>query len=176
MQRLLLAAALAASTIATSANATTIVSTLPEYNGNGNIANTAIGAFNYVIPLGETIISATFASSFGNSTVSSSAEGQVTLDGVVAGTCTSSGLCSGSTVPFTYNFLPGQFSLLADGSASLFYNQTGCCVIRLGKSTLTIETGAVPEPATWLMMILGFGAIGAAMRRVRSGKAALKLA
>lgn len=28
-------------------------------------------------------------------------------------------------------------------------------------------TGAVPEPATWLMMILGFGLVGAAMRRPR---------
>lgn len=30
-------------------------------------------------------------------------------------------------------------------------------------------TAAVPEPATWGMMILGFGAIGAAQRRRRSG-------
>jgi hypothetical protein len=29
------------------------------------------------------------------------------------------------------------------------------------------QTGAVPEPTTWAMMIFGFGAIGAYMRRVR---------
>ena len=29
------------------------------------------------------------------------------------------------------------------------------------------DVGAVPEPATWAMMILGFGAIGSAMRRSR---------
>jgi len=28
-----------------------------------------------------------------------------------------------------------------------------------------ISTSAVPEPATWAMMILGFGAVGCAMRR-----------
>ncbi|MBL8656950.1 MAG: PEPxxWA-CTERM sorting domain-containing protein [Altererythrobacter sp.] len=28
--------------------------------------------------------------------------------------------------------------------------------------------GAVPEPATWAMLILGFGLLGAAMRRSRS--------
>jgi len=28
-------------------------------------------------------------------------------------------------------------------------------------------TAAVPEPATWAMMLFGFGAIGAAMRRTR---------
>ena len=29
------------------------------------------------------------------------------------------------------------------------------------------EVGAVPEPATWIMMLMGFGLIGAAMRRKR---------
>jgi hypothetical protein len=29
----------------------------------------------------------------------------------------------------------------------------------------TVSTGAVPEPATWAMMILGMGAVGFAMRR-----------
>ena len=37
-----------------------------------------------------------------------------------------------------------------------------------GSSTLTISqaaTGAVPDPATWAMMLIGFGAIGWASRR-----------
>lgn len=33
-----------------------------------------------------------------------------------------------------------------------------------GNFTATITTAAVPEPATWAMLILGFGMIGAAMR------------
>lgn len=37
----------------------------------------------------------------------------------------------------------------------------------LDNVTLDITSGAVPEPATWLMMIAGFGFIGAAMRRKR---------
>ncbi|MBB3695261.1 PEPxxWA-CTERM sorting domain-containing protein [Sphingomonas sp. BK580] len=36
-------------------------------------------------------------------------------------------------------------------------------------------TAAVPEPATWLMMIVGFGGIGAAMRRKRAQAATLRL-
>jgi hypothetical protein len=32
---------------------------------------------------------------------------------------------------------------------------------------LTRVSGTVPEPGTWLMMLLGFGAIGASMRRFR---------
>ena len=38
-----------------------------------------------------------------------------------------------------------------------------------GNGTLTISpvavTGAVPEPATWAMMLVGFGAVGGALRR-----------
>ena len=34
--------------------------------------------------------------------------------------------------------------------------------------SLTGVSGAVPEPATWAMMLIGFGAIGVSMRRRRS--------
>lgn len=36
---------------------------------------------------------------------------------------------------------------------------------KLDKIKFTVTPPAVPEPATWAMMILGFGAIGASMRR-----------
>lgn len=38
---------------------------------------------------------------------------------------------------------------------------------------LTVETAAVPEPATWAMMILGFGAAGTALRSRRRTLAAV---
>lgn len=34
-------------------------------------------------------------------------------------------------------------------------------------SAVGTPVGAVPEPSTWAMMLLGFGAIGASMRRKR---------
>jgi hypothetical protein len=37
-----------------------------------------------------------------------------------------------------------------------------------------LSAGGVPEPATWAMMILGFGVIGGAMRRRREGGPALR--
>lgn len=41
--------------------------------------------------------------------------------------------------------------------------------------TFTIEIpGAVPEPSTWAMMLIGFGAIGASMRRRKVGYKALQ--
>ncbi|NJC05352.1 hypothetical protein GGQ97_001145 [Sphingomonas kaistensis] len=47
-----------------------------------------------------------------------------------------------------------------------------------GGSVGTVQTpiGAVPEPSTWAMMLLGFGAIGASMRRRRSVNAVARLA
>ena len=34
-----------------------------------------------------------------------------------------------------------------------------------GKPDIPTQQGAVPEPATWAMMLVGFGAVGAGMRR-----------
>ena len=34
-----------------------------------------------------------------------------------------------------------------------------------GGATVTFQSGSVPEPATWLMMLLGFGAVSWSMRR-----------
>ena len=56
-----------------------------------------------------------------------------------------------------------------------FYTGPNCCVDEMdyGPVTLTLSgitsvppgIGGVPEPATWSMMIMGFGLAGAAMRR-----------
>lgn len=48
------------------------------------------------------------------------------------------------------------------GSFSLVNYDTG-----QGNYTLTISN-AIPEPATWAMMLIGFGAVGFAMRRRRA--------
>jgi PEP-CTERM motif len=46
----------------------------------------------------------------------------------------------------------------------------------LDNLSLSITPGAVPEPATWMMMILGFGLIGSAMRRRKAIPAGLATA
>jgi len=93
-----------------------------------------------------------------------------------------------------------NFNLLVNGAAASFTNPGNCsfCIVNdngQGKFTVTgpnittlaftfdpaIATGkqfrvdlpsdAIPEPATWAMMIVGFGGIGAMMRRRRSAPA-----
>lgn len=47
---------------------------------------------------------------------------------------------------------------------------------RAGSTTYNFDlksTGAVPEPGTWMMMMLGFGVVGAACRRRTRGRVAL---
>lgn len=97
---------------------------------------------------------------------------------------------------FTYNVSPtelfgGSFQRNADNtysSLSLFYNQSfpACVDTRyrgvcnnsaLTSNFVVAEAGtgvqAVPEPATWAMLLTGFGAIGFAMRRKRHQVAAI---
>ena len=51
----------------------------------------------------------------------------------------------------------------------------GSWIYRIPSLSFTAAPGAVPEPATWLMMIIGFGLIGAGMRRrVRNSNAAFE--
>ena len=63
--------------------------------------------------------------------------------------------------PIGVSFAGTAYSINFAGSA----NQTGFDNITFGSATP--GRGAVPEPSTWAMMLLGFGAVGAAMRRRR---------
>ena len=56
-----------------------------------------------------------------------------------------------------------------DGSGWQRGDETGL------QSIASIPSGAVPEPGTWAMMILGFGAIGFAMRRRSKRGTALQI-
>lgn len=77
------------------------------------------------------------------------------------------------TAPLNYSTQPGdvgggyfRFEGYSDFGANAYY-----AVGNLKPTSVTIalapDTGAVPEPATWAMMIAGFGMVGSAMRRRR---------
>ena len=95
--------------------------------------------------------------------------------GGFGGTPAAAGFNSGTG---TFYQLPGSLqthSFENNGSNPLI-NQTNDNVagqylfgVRSGQ---IIVGGAVPEPATWAMMLVGFGAIGASMRRSRRSRAA----
>ncbi|WP_198355517.1 FxDxF family PEP-CTERM protein [Sphingomonas sp. MA1305] len=57
----------------------------------------------------------------------------------------------------------GQYVLRLEGTGASNVNASY-------SGTLNFSAAAVPEPATWAMMILGMGAIGFAMRRSRKSK------
>lgn len=154
---------------AASANAAVVIYNLGAFDGLNSVGNQTVGSWNVVAPLGQEILSANFTSTFGNDEVPSTAIGQLTLGGILVAQCLPQSDCteplSGLPTPISYDFTSGQFASLL-GNIDLVYNQTGCCVPRLGPSTLTITFGApVPEPANWALLIAGFGLVGVAMRR-----------
>lgn len=57
----------------------------------------------------------------------------------------------------------GSFSIGGNGLGSNYYFNT---------STVSMQVAAVPEPASWAMLIAGFGLVGAAARRRRAAVAA----
>lgn len=66
---------------------------------------------------------------------------------------------------FTYTITAGT-GRFAGGTGS--FSQVGTADVRGGPpSRLTLNFSAVPEPATWAMMLLGFGAMGLTLRRRR---------
>ncbi len=60
-----------------------------------------------------------------------------------------------------------SFALALSGPARNVLGSTQFNAAILDYSSVTVTTGAVPEPATWAMMALGFGALGGMMRRSR---------
>ena len=97
-------------------------------------------------------------------------------------------LTAGSSKTFAYYYginQPGQnlndlfsqaqglglnYLIGAQSSENGAYPGLGSGAAFLGVSSVGTIAGAVPEPATWAMMILGVGAVGFAMRRSRKAK------
>ncbi len=63
----------------------------------------------------------------------------------------------------TFTGVADQFNALKNGGPFAGFPTAGYWTARF-----PIVTPGVPEPATWAMMIVGFGAVGGAMRRRRS--------
>lgn len=62
----------------------------------------------------------------------------------------------------SFEFFPGNAGLWGEGSFSLFRSNW-----RLNSYSIDGQLYAVPEPASWAMMIIGLGAVGGAVRHRR---------
>jgi len=116
--------------------------------------------FEFTIPqngTGSGSLSTSFSSALNQLTI-----GQVLVNGVIEPLIASSG---GQSLTVTgVPILNGVMNTIeVKGTTS------ATAVAATYTGTATFNAGAVPEPASWAMMIGGFGLIGAAMRRRRTG-------
>jgi hypothetical protein len=85
------------------------------------------------------------------------------FSGSFAGTSAATSTAGLFDLVFTYDILAGT-GRFAGGTGS--FNQIGTVDVRGGPpSRLSLNFSAVPEPATWALMLLGFGGMGMALRR-----------
>ena len=75
----------------------------------------------------------------------------------------SGGLFSG-TISYHDGILTGQDLQFSRADGSCRFASVGCQSVFASASTFNV-TGGVPEPSTWMLMLIGFGAIGLALRR-----------
>ena len=173
---LLLAAALAAVTIPQIATAATI-------NFSGSATATASPAANLACaPLLQGLATGSGTSSFGtfsytHTACTTGATGPVTgtylidfgidqFSGNFTGTSAATATPGLFDLVFTYNINSGT-GRFAGGTGA--FNQVGTVDVRGGPpSRLSLNFSAVPEPATWAMMLLGFAGIGLTTRRQRT--------
>ncbi|WP_260597791.1 PEPxxWA-CTERM sorting domain-containing protein [Sphingomonas endolithica] len=183
----ILAAALAAAVLPTSAQAAIVINinqvgTSIVATGSGSFDTTGLKTYSTNAQGGSFINAASGIVSVGDSAPISIFTG---LSGPVLGYLQGpkfAALTAGDTFGLSQYlgavYLPTNYqsNALLNGS-STYFNSTlaslgltaGQYVYRSSADTVTLNIGAVaaavPEPATWAMMLLGFGVIGFAMRR-----------
>lgn len=144
-------------------------STVSAGNGSGT---SSLGNFGYTASVCQSPglpVNGTFAINFAT-------DG---LQGTISGSATPTGTPGIFSPNFTYAILTGTGRFL---NATGTFLATGSIDARTPPSQLSFQLNgsvnapAVPEPATWGMMLLGLGGIGMAMRRRRSEPAMIQIA
>lgn len=161
-----------------------------ETSFSGSMSGSAIVSPNAgcaPIPFQGVISGASGTSSLGSFSYSHTVCTQGPLGGPVIGTYTIdfgedefvgalTGTSSATATPGVFQLLlsytiTGGTGRFADATGA--FNGVGTADARVRPSIVSLNFTAVPEPGTWAMMLVGFGAIGMAMRRRRSAQARL---
>lgn len=168
-------------TFTLSANATIVTSTVGSYDGvEWAGVDITYDLDDFIFDLqGESIVSATltgvwgltdtYPSEYPDVEFGSTAHSELYVDGLLVADTHDPELAADpywNIVDWSFTFT--DFSLLTDGSLDFVAIQTSDYVMRLGETTLTIETVSVPEPG--VLALLGLGLVGISLSRKKKYK------
>ncbi|MCA1654319.1 MAG: FxDxF family PEP-CTERM protein [Sphingomicrobium sp.] len=132
--------------------------------GSGSFACSFSTTFNFASPAGFRLASATLSSNF------TDAQFQQNID-FTSATLNGAALTFIPSGQNEFGFV-NNVNLVTSGLNSLIVNgNAGTPALGANGSfsgVLSFAPGGVPEPGTWAMMLVGFGAVGYGMRRRRS--------